>query len=137
MGENFATEVLLFSKSFEHKIKTEATAIGILSSFRPILNYVSENEGASQLAISEAVGFCPPTISVTLKKMEQRGLVRRTTRKGSGRTVRVYLTDEGREKLEQLNEIIQREQRECLQNIDGNKLAAAYEVINQMQKNAI
>lgn len=51
----------------------------------------------TQLELARATGLKPPTISVTLQKMENDGYVTRVPDENDMRAMRVYLTDKGKE----------------------------------------
>ena len=135
MQTDVIRDILAFSREMEKCTKKEAARLGILASFLPIMQYISANDGASQLEISQGIGFCPPTVSVTLKKMQSKGLVSRSARKGSGRTVKVFLTVQGREKLEQYNRAAQAVMQKCMKDISGQDSGAVLRVLGLMREN--
>lgn len=135
MQTDVIQDILAFSRELEKCTKKEAAKLGILASYLPIMQYISANDGASQLEISQGIGFCPPTVSVTLKKMQSKGLVSRSARKGSGRTVKVFLTAQGREKLEQYNIAAQAAMQKCLKDISAQDGREVSRVLGLMREN--
>ena len=65
-------------------------------SFRLILIALSHHDGATQLELSGITHLKPPTISITVEKMESLGYVVRKRDEHDLRALRVYLTDKGR-----------------------------------------
>ena len=65
-------------------------------SFRLILIALSRRDGITQLDLCNITHLKPPTISITLEKMESLGYVNRVRDEKDMRAFRVYLTDLGR-----------------------------------------
>ena len=91
------------SRLYALRLRIEADNLGIKSSYRPLLTQLYVKDGGSQLALSGKTGMKTPTVSITLRKMEKDGLVRRTADEDDLRRVHVYLTDKGRKITEDLN----------------------------------
>ena len=72
---------------------------GVMSqdSARLIMHALRQNDGSSQLSLVRKTHLKAPTVSVTLKRMEEEGLVRREPDPMDMRVTRVYLSDQGRE----------------------------------------
>ncbi len=70
---------------------------GVLSqdSARLIMRALSHEDGVSQLHLVTETHLKAPTVSVTLARMEEEGLVRRERDAIDFRVTRVYLTDRG------------------------------------------
>ena len=68
--------------ALEGEIRREFEKIGLRESYGNILRPLAEHEKMTQLEIVKNTGLKPPTISITLKSMEQAGLV---IREKSGR----------------------------------------------------
>ncbi len=71
---------------------------GVMSqdSARLIMRALAFEDGVSQLHLATRTHLKTPTVSVTLRRMEDEGLVRREQDKMDLRMTRVYLTDRGR-----------------------------------------
>ena len=72
----------------------------------PMLKLLGETDGLSQREISVWLHIKPPTVNVSLKRMESSGLIERRPDSNDLRITRIYLTDEGRtlhEKILELN----------------------------------
>ena len=71
---------------------------GLPSSYRLLLYHLSQlDPGVTQLTLVKAANLKPPTVSVTLQKMEADGLVIRKSNEHDLRQTLVYLSDKGRE----------------------------------------
>lgn len=64
---------------------------------RSVLSFLAAGDGVTQLELVNATHLRPPTISCILKDLEAEGIVERKRDKDDMRSIRVYLTDKGRE----------------------------------------
>ena len=81
------------SKLFRNRIRDE----NMQNSYRMLLFHLAIRGGRTQLELANITHLKPPTISVTLQKMEADGYVRRVTNERDMRQTLVYLTDKGDE----------------------------------------
>ncbi len=81
----------------ERMRRTTTEPLQTQNSCRMILRNLSRMEGCTQLDLVRLTHLKPPTVSVTLKKLEDSGFVRRETDANDQRAIRVYLTEKGRE----------------------------------------
>lgn len=66
-------------------------------SVRLIIICLAHGDGITQLDLVKKTHLSPPTVSITVKKLEKLGYISRVSDSVDGRAVRVYLTDKGRE----------------------------------------
>lgn len=78
-------------------VRRDGEVEGLPNSYRMILHHLSHLEpGVTQLTLVKAANLKPPTVSVTLQKMEAEGLVIRKSNEHDLRQTLVYLSDKGR-----------------------------------------
>lgn len=77
--------------------RTRVEPLQAQNSCRMLLRSLGHMEGCTQLDLVRATHLKPPTVSVTLKKLEENGFVDRKTDEHDLRAIRVFLTDKGRE----------------------------------------
>ena len=85
------------SKLFHNKMRKNSEELGFKTGYRQILRFLVQEDGVTQVDIARNSHFTAPTVSVTLKKMEDEGLVRRKTDQNDTRRTRVFITEKGRE----------------------------------------
>ncbi len=85
------------SKLFHDKMNQNSEKLGFKNGYRQILRHLARKDGVTQIDLVRATHLKAPTISVTLKKMEEEELVRRVTDEKDQRQTHVYLTEKGRE----------------------------------------
>ena len=73
--------------------------VGVMSqdSARLIMRELAREDGVTQLHLTHLTHLKAPTVSVTLRKMEEEGLVERKQDQDDLRAIRVYLTAFGKE----------------------------------------
>ncbi|MBR7185093.1 MAG: MarR family transcriptional regulator [Clostridia bacterium] len=81
----------------ERMRRTTTEPLQTQNSCRLILRSLARMEGCTQLDLVKATHLKPPTVSVTLKKLEDNGFVRREADVRDMRAIRVYLTEKGRD----------------------------------------
>ena len=82
---------LYFRETFQ-----ELQKIGIHPKQVPFMILLSDHEGLSQREISEELGISPPTVAVSVKRLEKSGLVERQEDAKDQRRCRIYLTTQGK-----------------------------------------
>lgn len=69
--------------------------LGIHPGQLPVLKIVSEQEGISLRELASLLHIKPPTVTVTVQRLEKAGMVRRETDLSDQRINRIYLTEKG------------------------------------------
>ena len=101
-------------KVYNARLRAECIKIGVHSSYRQIISYLAKEDGVPQLELVRLTNFKAPTISITLQKMEQDGYVTRKPDLFDQRSVRVFLTDKGREFNDKMEERVKKFEEEIL-----------------------
>ena len=104
------------SKIFGDETRKTMEELGVPSGYKNILFHLHHANGASQLELARLTRLKPPTISLTLKKMEEDGYITRQVSKSDMRVYNVYLTTKGanvhiknRERIDAIDELIMKE----------------------------
>lgn len=89
--------LLMADHSLLHKrFFAEIQPLGLTPGHPKVLEYLQAHDGAVQKDIARGCCIEPATLSPLLTGMERRGLLRRDTDQENRRSVRVYLTAEGK-----------------------------------------
>lgn len=107
----------LFQKTFEQVSKLE-THPGQM----PILRLLNHREGLSQREIAEILEIKPPTVNVSIQRMEKSGYVTRRPDEKDQRISRVYLTEKGRKLEEQVHEIMKKTEKKLIEGFTESEL---------------
>ena len=84
-------------KMFHMKMKTRINEDSKMVTYRPILHMLERHDGCTQLDIVNFTLLKAPTISLTLKNMENDDLIVRKEGLEDKRNMNIYLTEKGKE----------------------------------------
>lgn len=79
--------------------------LGLLSGQPKIMECLLEKDGRTPKELGQMCALDKSTITSLLSKMERQGLVRREAHHSDKRSVRIYLTDLGKEKAFQVEKV--------------------------------
>ena len=119
------------SRMIRNWIRIEADKVGVIATYRPILMMLSFQDGLTQLDIAKNINMAPPTISLTLQKMEASKLVRREEDPEDKRQVRIYITDEGRKLDQEMRKIIQKMESIALVDVSAQEQKVVEEILEK------
>ena len=101
------------------------------------LSFLASGDGVTQLDLVNATHLRPPTISVILKELEADGIVERRRDEADMRSIRVYLTDKGREldrrnisKIKQLDAV-------ALDGLDNDEQETLMRLLGKIRDNLL
>ena len=84
------------SRLFATKMR-ESESEMMQESVRLIIICLAHGDGITQLDLVKKTHLSPPTVSITVKKLENMGYISKVSDAEDQRAVRVYLTDKGRQ----------------------------------------
>ena len=125
------------SKLYQDQIQTISAKERIKSTYQVLLRVIAQEDGLSQLEIANRVHLAPPTVSITLQKMEKEGLIAREPDPEDLRQVKVHITDEGRamdDIVLQAGKVIE---KSILKGISQEELDAIYPILVKMKENIL
>ena len=105
------------NKLFKCRIRKKAEENNLSDTYRLIIFYLANHNGGTQLDLVNFTRCKAPTISLTLQKMEQEGLVERVQSQDDARKTLVYLTENGFEYFHKMGEIFKSESSKLLSMI--------------------
>lgn len=105
------------------------------SSYRHLLFHLAHEDGVTQLRLAKLTHLKPPTVSVTLQKMERDGYVVRRQDENDLRQTLVYLTDKGREHNERIWQKIGEIDKKVMEGIAPEDVETVKRVLAQMRNN--
>ena len=102
---------------------------------RLILMILSSNDGISQSELVKATHMKGSTVSVAISKMEDMGYIVRENNPYDMRSVKVYLTEKGRQLNGRIKEIINVEEANIMSGISPKELRITLLVLETMLDN--
>ena len=85
-------------KAWVDHMRACALEVGIPESYRPVIMFLSRNEGASQKQLAEFANKTTAAINQTVKEMINDGYIRKECDESDQRYTRLFLTEKGMEK---------------------------------------
>ena len=104
---------------------------------RSILLRLFEKSGVSQQSLVEATHLTAATISVELSEMEKEGLVRREKSEEDGRSILVFLTEEGVECYLRLKTVLKARDEAMMQDISEEESLVLRRLLSRMRNNLL
>lgn len=110
---NSNLEMLLLKASHMHFASNyeQLTAKGLHPGQMPMLRLLSKKGGMSQREIAQELHVKPPSVAVSIRRMENAGLLIRTPDEKDQRVTRISLSPKGWEVLGEIQEIFERNQK--------------------------
>ena len=122
---------MLIQKSLMEQLKDTGLTIG-----QPkILDYLKEHDGSNQKEIAKACFLEAGSLTSILNKMEEKGLIERRTLNGNRRSFHIYLTEEGKEKLQLVEKAFASIEKKALADIQEEELEQFMSVYNRIYTN--
>ena len=126
------------SRLFHAKMRTNDPS-GVLTqeSARLIMRELCHADGCSQLDLVHQTHLKAPTVSVTLKRMEEEELVRRETDENDMRVTRVFLSEKGREHNRKVWERIRGIDTQLMQGFSEEEIRQLMLFLERMRDNIL
>jgi len=122
-------------KLFDHFIRAEHEQVNMQSSCRHLLFHLSIQDGCTQLQLAKLTHLKPPTVSVTLQKMEHDGYVTRRSDENDLRQTLVFLTDKGREYNLKIRNRVQQLEKIVMSDISPEEKEVLMKLLSRMRDN--
>lgn len=123
------------SRIFHHRLRALADGAGLNESYRHLLFHLSREDGVTQLELARSTNLKPPTISVTLQKMEREGYIERTPDENDMRAMRVYLTEKGRSFDVESRKVVTALDAQAVQGMSEEEIRTLMELLDRMYFN--
>lgn len=94
--EHISHQMMTVTHRHDNRIRQRMEGIGITRAIGPLLFEISRSEGISQRELASRMHFRASSISVTIQKMCETGLIRREENASDARRDALYLTEKGR-----------------------------------------
>ncbi len=125
------------SKIFHDRMNQNSEKLGFKNGYRQILRHLAHQDGVTQIDLVHATHLKAPTISVTLKKMEEEELVRRVPDKNDQRQTHVYLTDKGRDMERTFFGMLIETEKILMKDISEEETQTLRDILKKMRANML
>ncbi|SUB02644.1 Salmolysin [Pannonibacter phragmitetus] len=100
-----------------------------------VLKVLADSDGRTMSQLALALGVQPPTVTKMVTRLSAQGLVRRQISDTDGRLARVFLTDEGRDRIEAVDKAWKRLEKEAIAGLDDKDRKRLKKLLRQIEKN--
>jgi len=126
------------AKLYHERMRRHSEHDGLPSSYRMLIFHLAHMKpGVTQLDLVKAAHLKPPTVSVTLQKMERDGIVTRKDNENDLRETLVYLTDKGKAIDERIKIIHDEGDAAALKGLTEEEISTLSSLLNRVIDNLI
>lgn len=125
------------SRMTNNIVRREHDKYNLPASYRHIFFHLAHEDGCTQLQLVNKTKLKPPTVSITLQKMESDGYVKRITDESDMRQTLVYLTDKGMDLHKSMFEKILEIEEKVMTGITGEERDLMCDILNRVINNII
>ena len=123
----------MFQKELLNRLKDSGLTIG-----QPkVLDYLKDHDGAGQKDIARGCHIEPGTLTTLLNRMEDTGLVERRMLNGNRRSLYVFLTDKGKNRLALVTETFSEMEEKAFRGISESEREAFMNVFLRIYENTL
>lgn len=101
----------------------------------PMLWLLGTKDGLSQREIAERLKIKPPTVTMTIRRLEKMELLYRKQDEKDQRVSRIYMTDKGRECFGKIREIMRRNEELMFLGFDETEICLIRRFFKQILEN--
>lgn len=111
--------------------------LGVHPGQLPVLKNVYENEGISLRELAKKIHVRPPTVTVTIQRLEKAGLVYKKADPVDLRVSRIYLTEEGKNIQIEIKALLDESEQILTQGFSEEELAVLRSYFERIVKNLV
>lgn len=134
-GSKYVESINEVSYLYGELVCGEMDKIGLRYSYRHILKPLMENKTLTQLELVNLTGQKAPTVSITLRNMENDGIIRREKNSSDRRETHVCITEKGKRMYKKVINSLDKADEKVVENISESELEAFLTVLEKMKSN--
>ncbi len=134
-GSRFVESLNEVSYLYGELVCRDMEKIGMRYSYRHILKPLMENKTLTQLELVNLTGQKAPTVSITIRNMENDGIVRREKNSTDRRETHVYITEKGKKMYKKVLSALEKADKAMLKDISESELESLVSVLEKMKEN--
>ena len=123
------------AKAHRARSGTHLARIGLHPGQESVLKALAEEDGRTMSQLAQALGVQPPTVTKMVARMSAQGLLKRVASQTDGRLARVHLTDDGRARIDEIDRIWKRLEREALAGFDDKDKKRLKRLLRALERN--
>lgn len=117
------------------KIYNQMESYGLHPGQVAVMKALDRKEGISQRELADILHIKPPTVAVSIKRMEKNGFIERKPDEKDQRITRIYLTQYGKKINQEIVELLQKNEEELFQGFEEGEKYLFKRFFKQMIEN--
>jgi DNA-binding MarR family transcriptional regulator len=109
--------------------------IGLFPGQDQVLQLLAHQDGVTMTAIADELRIKPPTASKMIARMAAQGLLERRGMEEDARRVAVFITDEGRSRIDQLRKTAKKVEKHTLADLDDRDIRRLRRLLKKVARN--
>lgn len=110
---------------------------GLFSGQHHIIMLLFHNDGQTVGQIAKHLGVAPATASVSIKRMEKAGFIKRKADEKDARTVKIFLTDKGRSVMKNIGDKMNEQEKRITSCLTEEEISVLSDMLDKIIKNII
>lgn len=123
------------AKAHRARSGTHLARIGLHPGQEGVLKALADEDGRTMSQLAQVLGVQPPTVTKMISRLSAQGYLKRVASQTDGRLARVHLTDEGKAKIEEIDRIWKRMEREALAGFDDKDRKKLRKLLRAVERN--
>lgn len=123
------------SHSYFQKSFRQLNNIGLRPGQPPMLWHLAREDGLSQRELARRLRVKPPTVNVSLQRMEKAEYIYREQDTKDQRVSRIFLTEKGRNLVDQIDQIMRENEIQITRNFTEAELCLLTRFLRQLIEN--
>ena len=131
----YLSMLMRIDRRFMGKCFGQMQELGIYPGQIPVLGLLAHRDGLSQREIAEKLRIKPPTVNVTVQRLEKAGFLYRKADEKDQRVSRIYLTEKGKQAKENGMRKIDENEKIMLEGFSDTELCLLRRFLEQIIEN--
>lgn len=134
-SQSFLSMFMRIDRRFMGKCFGQMQELGIYPGQIPVLGLLAYKDGLSQREIAEKLRIKPPTVNVTVQRLEKAGFLFRQADEKDQRISRIYLTEKGKQAKENGMKKVEENEKILLDGFNDAELCLLRRFLEQITEN--
>ncbi len=123
------------AKAYRQRSSNVLAQVGLHPGQDQVLKALSENDGQTMGSLASALSVQPPTITKMIGRLSAQGLLERRQSESDARSSSVFLTDQGRELMEDLDRRLKQMDKLALKGLDDKDRKRLRKALRRVERN--
>lgn len=126
--------IMEISRMYMEKCFVKLKKVGIHPRQIPILAVLYRRDGCSQKELAQELGVKPPTVTVSIQRLEKNGLLIRRQDEKDQRVSRIYLSDAGNAIIKEGMQMAREGEKQILSGFSESELCLSEDFVSRLRK---